>query len=212
MLLQFARAPVKGRVKTRMLPYLSAAGACDLHCDLVRWTCERLLGSALGDVEVHVAGNLEHALFAECRALGAADIVPQRGDDLGERMHRALRDALLRYRTVILVGSDCPGIDAAYLQRAAFALQEAPLVVGPATDGGYVMLGARTLVSSLFRAMPWGTDRVYAQTRSALSRAGLRWAELPALADIDRPEDLPVWEALQRDTGAARAVPARVRQ
>jgi rSAM/selenodomain-associated transferase 1 len=190
-----------------MMPHLSAAGARDLHCELVRWTCRRLLGSGLGEVEVHVAGEVDQPLFAECRSLGAANIVQQRGAGLGERMYNAILGGLERYRSVILVGSDCPGINAAYLRRAAFALNEAPLVLGPATDGGYVMIGARAIEPDIFHDIPWGTDRVYARTRAALSRKGSVWAELPALTDIDRPGDLPVWEALKR-ASAGRDGPA----
>lgn len=207
LLIQFARSPHKGRVKTRMIPHLSAAGARDLHCELVLWTCRGLLGSGLGDVEVHVAGEIEQPLFTECRSLGAAEIAQQQGADLGERMYHAVCESLERYRSVILVGSDCPGIDATYLRRAVFALQEAPLVLGPATDGGYVMIGAREIESDIFRDVPWGTDKVYARTRSALHRMGLMWAELPSLPDIDRPEDLPVWEGLKRDGGGRQDPP-----
>lgn len=198
LLVQFARAPREGSVKTRMTPHLSAAGARDLHCELVDWTCRTLLASGLGDVEIHVAGDTGQPLFECCRALGAAAIVPQQGADLGERMYHAMRGGLARYGTVILVGSDCPGIDGAYLRRAVFALDEAPLVLGPAIDGGYVMIGARSIEPGLFRDIPWGTGEVYARTRAALGRSGARWAELPALADIDRPEDLPLWEALKK--------------
>jgi rSAM/selenodomain-associated transferase 1 len=206
LLVQFARSPRKGRVKTRMIPHLSAAGARDLHCELVRWTCRRLLSSGLGDVEVYVAGEVDQPLFAECRSMGAAGIARQRGADLGERMYNAIRDGLERYRCVILVGSDCPGIDARYLRRAAIGLDEAPLVLGPATDGGYVMIGARAIEPDIFRDIPWGTDTVCARTRATLSRMGLMWAELPRLTDIDRPEDLPVWEDLKRAGAGRQAV------
>ncbi len=204
LMLQFARSPREGRVKTRLIPHLSAAAARDLHCELVEWTCRQLLASGLGDVQVHVAGETEDALFEHCRSQGAAAIVEQRGADLGERMFHAISDGLERYASVILVGSDCPGIDAAYLRRAAFALEEAPLVLGPATDGGYVMIAARAIEPDMFRDIPWGTGAVYARTRAVLSRKGLMWAEMPALADIDRPEDLPLWEDLKQAACADR--------
>lgn len=198
LLVQFARAPLEGQVKTRMIPHLSAAGARDLHCELVTWTCRQLLASGLGDVEVHVAGETGEPLFERCLSLGATAVVGQEGAHLGERMYHAIREGLERYASVILVGSDCPGIDAAYLRRAVFALGEAPLVLGPATDGGYVMLGASAIEPDIFHDIPWGTAEVYARTRAALSGMTTLWAELPALADIDRPEDLPVWEACKR--------------
>ncbi len=77
-------------------------------------------------------------------------------------------------------------------------MHTAPVVVGPATDGGYVLLGVRVICEDLFQEIPWGSDQVYEKTVLALARAGLKWAALPSLTDIDRPEDLPLWEALQR--------------
>jgi len=200
LLLQFTRSPRRGQVKTRMIPHLSPAAACDLHCELTLWTCRRLLDSALGDVELAVAGDLRDPLFDRCRDLGVKRVSEQQGADLGERMDNAFRTGLASYGGVILVGSDCPGIDADYLGRAAAALQSLDVVLGPAMDGGYVLIGARSVPAALFRGMPWGTGEVYAQTLAALRRSGLDWTELPPLTDIDRPEDLPAWEVLKRET------------
>ncbi len=197
LLVQFSRTPRAGQVKTRMLPRLSPREACELHCELTRWTCRQLLESGLGTVELSVAGDRGHALFDECRALGASRVVRQRGADLGLRMYNALRCGLARYDSVILVGSDCPGIDSAYLREAVAALRTAPLVLGPALDGGYVLIGARTVRREIFEGIPWGSDQVFEKTAAALLRAGLRWKALAPLADIDRPEDLAVWEAIQ---------------
>jgi uncharacterized protein len=198
LLLQFSRAPQPGQVKTRMQPHLSAQQACDLHCDLTRWTCRQLLDSELGDVELAVAGDRRNALFSECTVLGANRILRQRGDDLGQRMYNAMRCALARYARVILVGSDCPGIDAAYLRQAVDALHDVPLVLGPAQDGGYVLIGARAVEAEMFQGIDWGSAEVFQQTVAALSRLGVRWAQLPFKDDIDRPEDLPIWELIQR--------------
>ena len=203
LLIQFARAPREGRVKTRMIPHLSPADACELHCELTLWTCQRLLDSALGDVELSVAGDVGHPLFSRCRELGVARLSRQQGADLGERMYNAIRAGLESYGGVILVGSDCPGIDTAYLRRAVLALRGAPVVLGPATDGGYVLIGARFIPAAIFRGIPWGSDAVCARTRAALGRAGVNWTELPPLPDIDRPEDLPAWKALKRAAAPA---------
>lgn len=197
LLIQFARAPQEGRVKTRMLPHLSAAEACDLHCQLTYWTCRQLLDSGLGDVELTVAGDTQHALFSRCMALGVKQLTRQCGADLGERMYHAIQRGLEQYRCVIIVGSDCPGIDPSYLRQAVAALQSASVVVGPATDGGYVLIGAREITVSIFQDVPWGSNQVYTRTKLALMHARLDWVELSALTDIDRPTDLPVWEALK---------------
>lgn len=199
LFIQFARSPVVGGVKTRLVPALGEQGACDLHCELVRWTCRALVGSGIGEVELHVAGQLDHPLFRTCLAMGAARVLPQSGDDLGGRMYSALAGGLERFRRVVLVGSDCPGIDGDYLSRALVALDRAPVVIGPALDGGYVLIGARQASARVFCDVPWGTGSVYGQTQSRLRELGWRWEALEALADIDRPEDLPVWRALQGD-------------
>ena len=143
LLIQFARAPEPGAVKTRMLPHLSARQACDLHRELVVWTTRRLTSSGLGAVELAVAGDTGGSLFGECRASGVSAIYPQEGADLGERMYRAIRHGLARYDRVILVGSDCPWIDRAYLQAALRALEGAPVVRGPAVGGGWPELPPR---------------------------------------------------------------------
>lgn len=204
-LIQFARSPVPGEVKTRLVPPLTPAQACDLHTELALWTTRQLLASRLGEVEVSVAGATGHPLFSQCRALGVARISRQCGVDLGERMYNAIREGLGVRERVLLVGSDCPGIDARYLQGALELLEDAPVVLGPAIDGGYVLIGARQIKESVFRGIPWGTGEVLARTRAALGEAGLGFAELPALADIDRPGDLPVWEQVKRDATHAGA-------
>lgn len=200
LLLQFAREPQEGRVKTRMLPHLSASQACHLHSELTLWTCRQLLDSGLGPVEMSVAGDTRHTLFDQCLALGVTRVSQQCGRDLGQRMYNAFQRGLEQYAAVVLVGSDCPDIDPDYLKRAVAALQTAPIVVGPANDGGYVLLGARVVTEDLFNGISWGTDQVFVQTQRALAREGLQWAELPRLTDIDRPEDLAIWEALRRES------------
>lgn len=201
LLIQFARAPLAGQVKTRMMPYLSAQEACELHCELVLWTSAMLAGSRLGEVQLSVAGDAAHPLFVHCRELGVSRISQQCGADLGERMYRAMQSGLQHYTNVILVGSDCPAIDGSYLAQALRALGSAPLVLGPAQDGGYVLIGAREIHRSLFEEIPWGTEQVYAKTLASIRKLDLNWAELPVLADIDRPEDLAAWKTL-RDSRA----------
>ena len=201
-LIQFSREPVPGRVKTRLLPYLSPQQACDLHCELTQWTATQLVNSDLGEVELCVAGGLDFPLFHSCRQLGVSRLSRQHGKDLGERMFHALCGRLAHFDCVILVGSDCPSIDGDYLRQAVVALEEAPVVLGPALDGGYVLIGARCVRETMFQDIPWGTERVLACTRAALDRAGVPFTELPALADIDRPEDMHLWQSIRQGVGA----------
>jgi len=201
LLLQFARAPAVGRVKTRMMPHLTARQACDLHCELVLWASRQLVASGLGDVELWTTGDANHPLFKRCQELGVAAVSQQTGADLGERMYRALRAGLARYDKVILVGSDCPGLNGTYLKRAVAGLDTVPVVVGPATDGGYVLIGARQVDRALFQGISWGSAQVYRETTEALQRSGMGWLALDVLQDVDRPDDLAAWEALKPGTG-----------
>lgn len=194
LLLQFAREPVPGRVKTRLLPTLSPEQACELHCELVMWTARQLLDARLGQVQVCVAGDPAASLFAQCTAAGVASVSRQQGADLGERMFNALECGLQNHSRVILVGSDCPAITPAYLGLAVDALAHADVVIGPAEDGGFVLIGVTAVQPAMFSSVQWGTSEVYRVTRENLQRLQLRCAELPTLADIDRPEDLMLWE------------------
>jgi rSAM/selenodomain-associated transferase 1 len=193
LLIQFARSPVVGGVKTRLVPELGEEGACALHIELVRHTCEQLAEAALGSVEIWVAGDRQHPVFAECLDLGASGLREQRGADLGARMYGALLDGLARFNRVLLVGSDCPGLDRQYLASACEALDRVPVVFGPALDGGYVLVGATALDGGLFREIDWGSDSVLATTLRRAEALGVEIEMLEPRADIDRPEDLQHW-------------------
>jgi len=198
VLLQFAKAPVPGKVKTRLLPALSAQAACDLHCDLVRHTAGILLDSDLGDVQIWVDDDLANPLFQRLLSAGFSEGLIQQGEDLGERMQAALAASLREYDAALLVGSDCPGLTPEYLSEALLALAEVELVVGPALDGGYVLLAMRRELPWLFRKMNWGGDDVLAETLTRAADHGVEVRLLEPLADIDRPEDLQYWRGLQR--------------
>jgi hypothetical protein len=198
LLVQFARAPVPGRVKTRMLPVLSAEQACELHTELALWTCSTLVRSNLGPVHLAVTGESDHPLFEHCLDMGASAVTRQAGADLGQRMSGAFKQGLAGYPAVLLVGSDCPGIDAGYLRAAREALHRVPVVLGPAEDGGYVLIGMRSFIPRLFDDIPWGTGQVLAVTRERLVELGLEWVELEVRADIDRPEDLALWRGFSQ--------------
>ncbi len=198
LLQQFAKAPEPGRVKTRMLPRLSPAEACALHSELVLWTCETLLDSGLGSVELWVAGDPSAGLFRECASRGPLALRRQVGSDLGSRMRHALNDGLNRTDRVLLVGSDCPALSCGYLQRALAALDSVDMVLGPALDGGYVLIGARRPVDAVFAGVSWGSPRVLAQTLARAGAAEITVARLEPLQDVDRPEDLSHWQGLRQ--------------
>jgi uncharacterized protein len=189
-ILVFARAPVPGKVKTRLIPALGEAGAAALHRRLVLH-CLRTAGeSRLGPVELWCAPGADDPFFRECERFGASLHV-QKGDDLGARMHDAFESALARARRAILVGSDAPALSPLYLRDADRALAEGnDAVLGPAEDGGYVLIGLLRSTAQLFRGLSWGGPEVMAETRLRIAALAWRCRELPTLWDIDRPEDL----------------------
>lgn len=194
--IQFAREPVVGEVKTRLQPHFSPEQACDIHCELVRLTNRRLVEAALGPVELSVAGGTQHPLFAQCVALGTDAVQAQHGSDLGERMYNALHAGIARYPQVLLVGSDCPVLDADYLEAASDALREVDVVLGPAEDGGYVLIGARRVDMCWFEGVQWGGSNVLADTVSRLRQTNTRYRLLPQMWDVDRPQDVSRWRSL----------------
>jgi rSAM/selenodomain-associated transferase 1 len=187
---QLAREPVPGRVKTRLMPALSALQAASLHSAMVEQTARTICDSGIGEVRLWVDGDENHALFAHCRRMGVSAILPQCSGDLGRRMAAICEHCLAEASAVVLVGSDAPSIDAAYLQSASQALAEVDAVLGPALDGGYVLFGLRRFAPELFTGISWGEDTVLEKTLEKLE--ALRWSYrlLETLADIDRPEDL----------------------
>jgi hypothetical protein len=193
-ILIFAKAPVPGACKTRLIPILGREGAARLAGELLNSAVERACQTRLAPVELWCAPDTSHSLFRQLAGRYPLSLQAQRGTDLGERMGGALRVALASAERAVLIGTDCPDLDAAYLEHALDALGEVPVVLGPAADGGYVLLGvnrdAAAALDALFAVMPWGSDSVAAKTRERIRAAGLRWAELATLVDIDRPEDL----------------------
>lgn len=188
--LVLAKAPVPGLAKTRLIPALGAEGAAALAGRMLRHTLQEALASALGPVTLCAAPSASHAAFAEFAHEARLAIVDQGEGDLGARMLRAFERTLSRHAGALLIGTDAPALDARVLRAAQAQLRDHDAVIGPAHDGGYVLIGLRRAEPRLFRDMPWSTPQVLALTRERLRAAGMRWAELPALHDIDEPDDL----------------------
>ncbi len=170
--LVFSRAPVPGRVKTRLVPQLGDWRAARLHARLTAHALRVAKAAACGPVELH-------------------DTAKQRGADLGARMHHALAYALRRHRAAIVNGSDGPALRPGDLRRAARLLAGGcDVVLAPAEDGGYVLIGARRVSPRLFSGVDWGSSSVFEQSVARLAALGYRWRALRRLWDVDRPEDL----------------------
>ena len=189
-LLVFARAPVPGLAKTRLIPALGAEGAAALQGRLLERTLATACAVAPGRVELWCAPDPGAPAFAAAVERWGVTLQRQPPGDLGARMHAALATALDRGERALLVGCDCPVLATADLEQAFTALDADDDVLGPAADGGYVLVGARRLSPLLFMGIDWGGPRVLRQTRARLVALGWRWHELRTLWDVDRPEDL----------------------
>lgn len=181
-----------GKVKTRLIPALGADGAAALYRRLTRHALATAVESKLGEVILFCAPDTRHSFFRRLKSDFHIPLRSQKGVDLGERMLNAMNFALGRHHSAILIGSDCAELDGAYLQRAAASLNidDVPVVLGPAADGGYVLIGATRVDPGLFSGVPWGSGQVLEITRSRLRALEWRFSELETLGDIDRPEDL----------------------
>jgi len=205
-ILVFGRVPIPGRVKTRLIPTLGAGGAAALYERLLFDTLTLAAAVADADVEFWYDPDGSQAAHGQDLAdrFGVSGHL-QVGADLGARMSWALgAETCGQRRPALLIGSDCPGFDRAYLAAAFAALAAEDAVLGPALDGGYILIGVQRTHPRLFADIPWGTDVVLDVTRARLRELGWRWRELAPLRDIDRPEDLAHFPDLcQGPPGAA---------
>ena len=186
----FAKAPVPGFAKTRLIPALGAQGAARLAERLLEEALRQALASAIGPVLLCCTPDASHAAFKRMAQQFAVTLSLQGEGDLGQRMRRALDAALQGHSRVVLIGTDAPRLDAAVLRQAADALLGHDAVFGPAADGGYTLVGLSRPAPYLFEGIAWSTPQVMAQTRERIAQQRLRHAELPELHDIDEPADL----------------------
>ena len=187
-ILLFARYPVAGQAKTRLIPELGPAGAARLHRRMTEHVVAVARQAGTAVTLCHTGGKRR-----DFRSwLGPdLDFAAQPEVDLGGRLRWAFARAFRRGSAAVLaIGADVPGISPAILRAALDALGTHDVVLGPATDGGYYLIGMTRPHPDLFAGMEWGTESVCAQTRAAIQKLGLSCHELPVLNDVDRPEDL----------------------
>lgn len=196
LIILFTRYPEPGRCKTRLIPALGAEGAASLHERMTRHTLSelnRLAATRPHRLEIHHDGG---SLALMQSWLGSEQhYIEQTPGTIGDRMKAAIRRGAKNTQQLLLVGSDCPGISAEILATGLTALTSCDLVLGPAVDGGYYLIGCQsrataTLCSTLFDDIPWGTNTVLSQTLALAEQHGLRCRTLTQLHDIDTPADL----------------------
>jgi rSAM/selenodomain-associated transferase 1 len=193
LVMQFAKWPEAGRVKTRLMPELGAEGAMDAHVRLSLAVLENLVASGydvqfLWDRPLDAAPSAALPIIERLETHGVGHAW-QQGGVLGERMTGALESGLEKAAKAMIVGSDCPSVDADYVRLAVSALDDVDVVLGPSDDGGYVLIGARKLAPQMLADVAWGTDKALEQTCERLTKAGLSFAVLPEKWDVDEPAD-----------------------
>jgi rSAM/selenodomain-associated transferase 2/rSAM/selenodomain-associated transferase 1 len=199
-LIVFTRFPEPGNTKTRLIPALGERGAADLQ----RQMTEHIIATAAKvsnrpdlNIEIRHAGGNEDSMRTW---LGPQLVYRAQGSgDLGRRMARAFEEAFQDSKgPAVIVGSDIPGVSEDIILQAFEGLQKNDLVLGPASDGGYYLIGMKCTLpadtySRLFAGINWGTRNVLSQTLQTAAESGLRFLLLESLADVDRPEDLHIW-------------------
>lgn len=180
-----AKAPQPGRAKTRLIPAIGAHAAAVLQARLTERAVETACSAALGPVTLWATPDPAHRSFAELVACFPLTLRRQPEGDLGARML-----ATMHVGPTLVVGTDCPALTTGHLRIAAQALTGADVVLIPAEDGGYVLIGTNAPQPGLFTAIDWGLPQVLMQTRQRIRDAGLTCRELGMLWDVDEPADL----------------------
>lgn len=199
-LLVFARVPALGLVKTRLAAGVGAPAALEIYHELLGITRAAIAESGV-PATIWLAGTAGPApTEQESTEWPGLAACCQPAGDLGARMTAAFDDAFAAGAgRVAIIGTDCPGLRASHLTQALARLETADLVLGPATDGGYYLLGLRQPHPALFQQKAWSTDSVLRDTLADARRLGLRVALLPELRDVDNADDLAVWRAAQHN-------------
>ena len=184
---QLSKAPVPGQVKTRMLTQLSPQNAMKLHTAMTEYLVQRLAGCALYDYELWI--SKPHLFFSSLTQCYSLQLCQQRTGSLGARLSHIA--SVHKHRPLILIGSDCPAIDKKTITEALQLINDkADVVLIPARDGGYVLLGCRRHWPELYENIEWGTENVFQQTLNRAEQLQLKTAQLPLMDDIDHPEDI----------------------
>mgnify|MGYP001101375147 FL=1 len=186
----FAKAPVAGLAKTRLIPALGAEAAARLARRMLLHTLQEASAAAVGPVECCVTPHPLDPAWQGLPPLEGICWTAQAVGDLGMRMADAARRASAASEPVLLVGTDCPQLDAVLLRRAAELLHDSDAVLYPTFDGGYVLLGLRRFDPRLFEQIPWSTAEVADRTIECVHELGWSLAVGGMLHDIDEPTDL----------------------
>jgi len=196
-LLLLSKAPDPGQVKTRLVPLLGKTAAADLYSRLLHDCLTMCANAALCPIDLWCSPSTAHPFFQQCQQLHQVTLHTQVPGNLGQRMSQAIRAALVNADYAVLIGADCPTLSADDLAGAFNALiAGTDVVIGPAEDGGYYLIGMREYHGSIFSNIPWSTPGVLPATEEQIRRLNLHLLKLPLRKDLDTPEDYAVYRGL----------------
>ena len=195
-LIIFTKAPVAGQCKSRLAAGIGDEAAAKVQDMLIHRCLDAVNTSPLCPTELWCASDSTHPFFQSIATNYPLSLYNQQGHDLGQRMFHAMSNKPAQ--ATIIIGTDCPGISRHYIKSALQVLHDGKdVVIGPAEDGGYVLLGLKQIEPRLFTNIEWGTAQVYAQTVQACQQQGLQWQPLQMLWDIDHESDLQRFNSLK---------------
>ncbi len=215
IILLFIKAPFKGRIKSRLAAAIGADAALELYQRFVLDTIDTVKALA---IPLRICFYPPDAVTAIRTWFGGEwDCVPQRGNDLGERMERAFEQVFQEgYGRALLIGSDIPGLTGAVMHEALAALDTDDAALGPAADGGYYLIGfsAATFMPSVFHDIVWSTSTVCDETFGRFRQSGRRVHLLPKLHDVDTKDDLNIFFQQHRNdpAGSSRTLAYLIEQ
>jgi len=203
-LIIFTRYPKTGSTKTRLIPLLGAEGAANLQRKMTEHILLRMKGLTASNgvtIEIRYDGGNEEMMK---QWLGSEfEYALQGGGDIGERMQQAFEDAFKSgAATVVIIGTDIPDLTAVDITKAFATLKQKKMVLGPAKDGGYYLIGLQKnafspAIGDLFAGIKWGEHDVLKKTLNISKQLGLNYSLLKEMDDVDRPEDISIWERSQ---------------
>lgn len=195
----FCKAPIAGNVKTRLMPELTAIQAAEVHQKLTKRTLELVTSSQLCPVQLCCTPTLSHPFFIAMGQTYPLISTLQSSGDLGDRMHHSLNSCLSKFKHAILIGCDCVSLTQDDLVHALQALTtQQDIVLAPAEDGGYCLIGMNSPQQDVFTDISWGTSKVLEQTREKIRESRLNCLELKTQWDVDHYADYVRFLAIEQ--------------
>jgi len=205
VILLYAKAPLAGKVNTRLIADIGVDAATNLQQELIHHRLLMLSAANLCDVRLLCAPDKQQKTFIQCKKQYAIELFDQTGEDLGARMYNGAAAALQQYKHCVIIGTDAPALDALKIKQVLDILHlkstadadsaEATVVLVPAEDGGYVLIAMQHAYEFLFQNIHWGSAEVMQQTRKQLNDNNIVFAELDACWDVDRLQDYQRYRA-----------------